>query len=179
MNCGPGSGGSTRSSRSVPSTWAASARASTPGEGTPAPVSTAVAAWTSSRRLARLPPPVFSPDPVNGSPSPGSVTAAGQPLGLVHLDRRGDHRAEVAVQHLVQVVGLVAGAVVGDPVLREVVGADPFAAVHSAHLGAAQLGGLRLGSLLLGGQQRSEEHTSELQSRGHLVCRLLLEKKTL
>src|SRR5690625_6734115 len=27
------------------------------------------------------------------------------------------------------------------------------------------------------GQERSEEHTSELQSRGHLVCRLLLEKK--
>src|SRR5437870_10893831 len=32
-----------------------------------------------------------------------------------------------------------------------------------------------------GGEQekRSEEHTSELQSRGHLVCRLLLEKKKL
>src|SRR5690625_302024 len=28
------------------------------------------------------------------------------------------------------------------------------------------------------GGMRSEEHTSELQSRGHLVCRLLLEKKT-
>src|SRR5439155_17340059 len=27
------------------------------------------------------------------------------------------------------------------------------------------------------GTGRSEEHTSELQSRGHLVCRLLLEKK--
>src|SRR5690625_6923756 len=27
------------------------------------------------------------------------------------------------------------------------------------------------------GSSRSEEHTSELQSRGHLVCRLLLEKK--
>src|SRR5690625_6870692 len=26
------------------------------------------------------------------------------------------------------------------------------------------------------GRLRSEEHTSELQSRGHLVCRLLLEK---
>src|SRR5690625_5338201 len=26
-------------------------------------------------------------------------------------------------------------------------------------------------------ETRSEEHTSELQSRGHLVCRLLLEKK--
>src|SRR5690625_5452697 len=32
---------------------------------------------------------------------------------------------------------------------------------------------------VLGGKNtyRSEEHTSELQSRGHLVCRLLLEKK--
>src|SRR5690625_6807741 len=27
------------------------------------------------------------------------------------------------------------------------------------------------------GAVRSEEHTSELQSRGHLVCRLLLQKK--
>src|SRR3712207_8451131 len=27
-------------------------------------------------------------------------------------------------------------------------------------------------------EQRSEEHTSELQSRQYLVCRLLLEKKT-
>src|SRR6266508_6322051 len=26
-------------------------------------------------------------------------------------------------------------------------------------------------------EDRSEEHTSELQSRGHIVCRLLLEKK--
>src|SRR5690625_6978548 len=29
------------------------------------------------------------------------------------------------------------------------------------------------------GPIRSEEHTSELQSRGHLVCRLLLEKKNM
>src|SRR5207253_9060291 len=29
----------------------------------------------------------------------------------------------------------------------------------------------------IGAFLRSEEHTSELQSRGHLVCRLLLEKK--
>src|SRR2546428_7397820 len=29
----------------------------------------------------------------------------------------------------------------------------------------------------VGDQQRSEEHTSELQSRSDLVCRLLLEKK--
>src|SRR5690625_4917194 len=31
-------------------------------------------------------------------------------------------------------------------------------------------------SMTLGFDVRSEEHTSELQSRGHLVCRLLLEK---
>src|SRR2546422_6793952 len=31
--------------------------------------------------------------------------------------------------------------------------------------------------LLVGAGLRSEEHTSELQSRLHLVCRLLLEKK--
>src|SRR2546422_2952047 len=30
---------------------------------------------------------------------------------------------------------------------------------------------------LVGDHPRSEEHTSELQSRLHLVCRLLLEKK--
>src|SRR5207253_11025883 len=38
---------------------------------------------------------------------------------------------------------------------------------------APQLCGLALAVTSL----RSEEHTSELQSRGHLVCRLLLEKK--
>src|SRR3712207_7638959 len=31
--------------------------------------------------------------------------------------------------------------------------------------------------LLVGAELRSEEHTSELQSRQYLVCRLLLEKK--
>src|SRR5690625_5772479 len=36
---------------------------------------------------------------------------------------------------------------------------------------------LRPSSEGLGWATRSEEHTSELQSRGHLVCRLLLEKK--
>src|SRR5439155_3883068 len=35
-------------------------------------------------------------------------------------------------------------------------------------------GGIKM--IVLNGD-RSEEHTSELQSRGHLVCRLLLEKK--
>src|SRR5690554_7400630 len=37
-----------------------------------------------------------------------------------------------------------------------------------------QVGDIKLQDLVA---QRSEEHTSELQSRPHLVCRLLLEKK--
>src|SRR5207253_8569054 len=40
--------------------------------------------------------------------------------------------------------------------------------------GKTQARNLPLGPEL---EKRSEEHTSELQSRGHLVCRLLLEKK--
>src|SRR3712207_7473538 len=49
-----------------------------------------------------------------------------------------------------------------DVVLHEVVGADP---PHGGERGSAP------------GPDRSEEHTSELQSRQYLVCRLLLEKK--
>src|SRR5438309_3527265 len=36
---------------------------------------------------------------------------------------------------------------------------------------------LKTAGLMQGMQYRSEEHTSELQSQFHLVCRLLLEKK--
>src|SRR5690625_7111403 len=37
----------------------------------------------------------------------------------------------------------------------------------------------KLNGSIFFGSVRSEEHTSELQSRGHLVCRLLLEKNAL
>src|SRR5439155_17517908 len=40
---------------------------------------------------------------------------------------------------------------------------------HAVRCGRVELAGIS--------RLRSEEHTSELQSRGHLVCRLLLEKK--
>src|SRR3990167_8766326 len=40
---------------------------------------------------------------------------------------------------------------------------------------AAEMG--RLGGLAVLNLERSEEHTSELQSQSNLVCRLLLEKK--
>src|SRR5690606_41774787 len=39
------------------------------------------------------------------------------------------------------------------------------------------IGIVALAAIVFFGQLRSEEHTSELQSRENLVCRLLLEKK--
>src|SRR2546422_8518871 len=45
-------------------------------------------------------------------------------------------------------------------------------------VGGSLVGGtMRMWSHYQARQKRSEEHTSELQSRLHLVCRLLLEKK--
>src|SRR5260221_10881732 len=52
-----------------------------------------------------------------------------------------------------------------------------LAAVHAALVVGQALGGIGLGHLVANAQQRSEEHTSELQSHSDLVCRLLLEKK--
>src|SRR6202048_3202182 len=50
-----------------------------------------------------------------------------------------------------------------------------FRSEHLGSAGRADAGGAT--PRLIGRQLRSEEHTSELQSRVDLVCRLLLEKK--
>src|SRR2546428_4815034 len=51
--------------------------------------------------------------------------------------------------------------------------------ISGAECPAPRLGGTRSASWRKGAarRSRSEEHTSELQSRSDLVCRLLLEKK--
>src|SRR5437660_7970588 len=48
---------------------------------------------------------------------------------------------------------------------------------HASDSGRAQADSVLPAGLGTHVRLRSEEHTSELQSRGHLVCRLLLEKK--
>src|SRR3712207_7279007 len=65
---------------------------------------------------------------------------------------------------------VVAGVVQGGA--EDEVGAGLAEAV--AGVGVGGEGGARLVDCLV---HRSEEHTSELQSRQYLVCRLLLEKK--
>src|SRR3712207_9002886 len=64
--------------------------------------------------------------------------------------------------------------------VREIVGAIPGPArstVAELILGALLGGGGHVTQAVLALTPRSEEHTSELQSRQYLVCRLLLEKK--
>src|SRR2546422_7613888 len=55
---------------------------------------------------------------------------------------------------------------------------DPGGSVRIMNpYGQIRVIGWDVDSLAVAGRLRSEEHTSELQSRLHLVCRLLLEKK--
>src|SRR3712207_8130772 len=53
----------------------------------------------------------------------------------------------------------------------------PGVGAEAHHLAAAAVLGLGAIPARLAAGARSEEHTSELQSRQYLVCRLLLEKK--
>src|SRR5690554_7212485 len=81
------------------------------------------------------------------------------------------HEFKAKQNHMAIVIdefGGIAGLVTIEDVLEQIVGDikdeyDPADDVHA-----------KIRPLVDG---RSEEHTSELQSRPHLVCRLLLEKK--
>src|SRR2546429_5407587 len=67
-----------------------------------------------------------------------------------------------------------------DPTEGELPGAADVHGMHGGSAFSAKPGQLRCGDdrrAVPPGDRRSEEHTSELQSRLHLVCRLLLEKK--
>src|SRR5690625_6559744 len=54
---------------------------------------------------------------------------------------------------------------------------DDEANIRDLLAAALRFAGFSVTTAKNGNEARSEEHTSELQSRGHLVCRLLLEKK--
>src|SRR5205814_9255316 len=82
-------------------------------------------------------------------------------------------------------IGLLAGSVCyGAVMLRDRLKWDDALDVWAAHgvgglMGTILLGAFAFLSVNTAGADglRSEEHTSELQSLRHLVCRLLLEKK--
>src|SRR3712207_7487036 len=76
-----------------------------------------------------------------------------------------DHQVRAAVDHLGDVEEVRAGL-------------DEAAQLHHPqHRAEIAAGRLHLRQQVDAAHPRSEEHTSELQSRQYLVCRLLLEKK--
>src|SRR5690625_3092339 len=99
------------------------------------------------------------------------------------LAERGAAQGEVPVGAVV----VLDGEVVGEGWNQPIGSSDPtaHAEVVALRQAAATIGNYRLpGACLYVTLEpctmcvgRSEEHTSELQSRGHFVCRLLLEKK--
>src|SRR3712207_7581199 len=101
-------------------------------------------------------------------PSEGALD---DPAALEHDEALpGGITFDDTVAHAMQVRPLAA-AVGGEcPVV------DRLAQARPASLARVQRG-QRVAVLHGGGDDRSEEHTSELQSRQYLVCRLLLEKK--
>src|ERR1035437_7730185 len=91
-----------------------------------------------------------------------TATLVGVATVLGRWHRPSDVVAATFVCLLWAALGLLTAALVG----HRLSGNAPHVSVHlGALIGASAVGGLR-----------SEEHTSELQSRQYLVCRLLLEK---
>src|SRR3989442_10728527 len=77
-------------------------------------------------------------------------------------------------RHARLVVGVVAATVAAAGVVAYVTG-PAYRAVAVIRMSDPRRA--LTGGVVLDPARRSEEHTSELQSRPHLVCRLLLEKK--
>src|SRR5690625_6351788 len=116
----------------------------------PSPVDSGVAAITMSM--------AETPWSACHGPTASRGSEAGSRSVVVDEDHRtGGHAHPAADQHVVDRFRLAGGS---PPDQRGALGD----VVHAVDVG-------------LGQQPRSEEHTSELQSRGQLVCRLLLETK--
>src|SRR3954469_1047558 len=146
------------SPRFTPCTNAASSSASLRGEGTPASASRWVAwATSASSRFTQVLRVVL------GTRSCVGTSLRGRQLRRrVRVDAGLDHRVEVAVQDLVQVVRLEADTVVRDAVLREVVRTDLLGAVDGADLAAPGVRGLLLRLLLRRREQPGAQDTQGL-----------------
>src|SRR5690625_6754805 len=85
-----------------------------------------------------------------------------------------DSITELAIYRAIQGIGAGAIIPIAFTIMLDVVPFESrgkFGGIFGSIFGLSSIFGPLLGAY------RSEEHTSELQSRGHLVCRLLLEKK--
>src|SRR5690625_950807 len=103
----------------------------------------------------------------------GAVDAVGEPGAVESVGGDAGPQVAQAVELLRGLHEVLAAGLLGllsDVVDINVIGVDPGRSTTGE-------GDADIVDVLGDERQRSEEHTSELQSRGHLVCRLLLEKK--
>src|SRR5207244_13634867 len=84
---------------------------------------------------------------------------------------------EVGRRYALRLVGRAGEAARVVDVRSTAIDAEVDAAREAERRTATELADLRSASSVAVRRSRSEEHTSELQSPDHLVCRLLLEKK--
>src|SRR5690625_6892672 len=84
-------------------------------------------------------------------------------LAIYHMLKRNNAKKIVHIDGVAASIASVI-ALAGDEVLMP---SNAFMMIHKPW------------TMAFGNADRSEEHTSELQSRGHLVCRLLLENKNI
>src|SRR5687768_17823102 len=104
--------------------------------------------------------------------SEGAASAAPRPLKLaamgdLHVTEASEHRYRDIFAEISEVADVL--VLCGD--------LTNFGKTREAEILAEDLRACTIPSVGVLGNHRSEEHTSELQSRLHLVCRLLLEKK--
>src|SRR5690625_4346285 len=92
-------------------------------------------------------------------------------LTLMNQSEKGKSDANFATALM---LGIAYAASIGS--VSTLIGTPPNALMR-AYLSEEHDIDVGFGQWMVVGVPRSEEHTSELQSRGHLVCRLLLEKK--
>src|SRR5690606_42006495 len=105
-------------------------------------------------------------------PSPSPAPAVGPPRALHSSPTRRSSDLSPSASSLVAgPCGVVAMATVAST------HAVPVAAAAATSVPAESLTGNSPRTTVIDTEPRSEEHTSELQSRENLVCRLLLEKK--
>src|SRR5215203_5518840 len=115
-----------------------------------------------------LPVPEPSPRPtrLRGLREPGAGASECRPMRSSRSSAIDAHEVADGVHHPASLRGVLDLDRVADPAQAE--GAQRVALLAVGPVGRADLRHLHA---------RSEEHTSELQSRQYLVCRLLLEKK--
>src|SRR5436309_84414 len=95
-------------------------------------------------------------------PSIRVVLEAREALGLVLLRKRVDHVVDVTIHTTLEIRQVVAEPLVGESILREVVGAHLLGTLAAADLRAARRSGLELTALLLTREETTARHAHRL-----------------